>query len=204
MTAAVRALRYLRVSRTDQNVALQDDETNELITRRGWSLIDTYIDHGVSSSREKRPALDRLLRDVRHRGNVVVVWKADRLFRSLKAMVTTLDEWATIGVNFVSATEAFDRTTGQGRLLMHLTSAFAEFERNLIIERTRAGIAAAKRRNVHCGRPRVRLDDDQLRELRAGGMSVRKIAQSLHVGISTVQRRSPSQPRGPREQAQRA
>jgi DNA invertase Pin-like site-specific DNA recombinase len=104
-------------------------------------------------------------------------------------MVNTLDEWSALGIGFVSATEAFDTTTPQGKLLMHLTSAFAEFERNLIIERTKAGIAAAKRRNVHCGRPKIRLDDEHLRELRAEGMSMKKIAETLGIGASTVQRR---------------
>jgi len=72
---------------------------------------------------------------------------------------------------------------------MHLTSAFAEFERNLIVERTKAGIAAARRRGVHVGRPRARLDDAHLRELRAGGVSVRKVAELLGTSVSTVQRR---------------
>jgi len=178
------------VSRIDQNPALQDDDTAEVTARRGWKLTDTYKDHGVSGTREKRPELDRLLRDARRRRmDLVIVWKADRLFRSLKAMVTTLDEWSALGIGFVSATEAFDTTTPQGKLLMHLTSAFAEFERNLIVERTRAGIAAAKRRNVHCGRPRLRLDDGHLRELRANGVPIVKIAEMLNVGASTIQRR---------------
>jgi hypothetical protein len=101
----LRVARYLRVSRVEQNVSLQEDETAELIARRGWKLTGTYVDHGVSGSRESRPELDRLLRDAR-RGkiDVVVVWKADRLFRSLRAMVTTLDEWASLKVNFVSTT----------------------------------------------------------------------------------------------------
>lgn len=190
MTTVLRAARYLRVSKAEQDPALQDDETAELIAKRGWKVVETYTDHGVSGTREKRPALDRLLQDARRRRvDVIVVWKADRLFRSLKAMVTTLDEWSALGIGFVSATEVFDSTTPQGKLLLHLTSAFAEFERNLIVERTKAGIAAARRRGVHVGRPRVRLDQDHLRELRAGGMSVRMIAEKLNVGISTVQRR---------------
>lgn len=108
-------------ARPTKDPALQDDETAELIANRGWKLTDTYTDHGVSGSRERRPELDRLLRDVRRRRiDVVLVWKADRLFRSLKAMVTTLDEWAALGVGFVSATEVFDSTTPQGKLLLHV------------------------------------------------------------------------------------
>jgi DNA invertase Pin-like site-specific DNA recombinase len=180
----------LRVSRVEQNIHLQDDETAELIKRRGWKLIDTYTDHGVSGTKEKRPALDRLLVDARRRRfDAVLVWRSDRLFRSLRAMILTLDEWAALGVNFVSATEPFDTTTPQGKLLMHLTSAFAEFERNLIVERTKAGLAAARRRGARLGRPRVRVDDEQLLVLKKKGLSVRDIAKALGVGSSTIQRR---------------
>lgn len=183
-------MRYLRVSRAEQDVALQDDETAELIRRRGWTLVETYTDHGVSGTRASRPALDRLIADARSgRFDAVVTWRADRLFRSLLAMVNTLDEWNALGVGFVSATEIFDSTTPQGRLLMHLTSAFAEFERSIIAERTRAGIAAARRRGARVGRPPARLDDRGLRELKASGMSVREIAATLGCGSSTVQRR---------------
>ena len=187
--AVIRCVRYLRVSRAEQNVHLQDDETAELVKRRGWKLIDTYTDHGVSGAKERRPELDRLLRDARRgRFQVVIVWKADRLFRSLKAMVTTLDEWSSLNVNFVSATELFDTTTAQGRLLMHLTSAFAEFERGIIVERTKAGMAAAIRRGVRVGREAAQLDEDRLRELRAEGWSIRKLAVEMKVGTATIQR----------------
>ena len=192
MTAArsLRVARYLRCSRAEQNVHLQDDETAEMIERRGWSLVGTYKDEGVSGTRERRPDLDRLHADARKRRfDAVVVWKADRLFRSLKNMVVTLDEWSALGVGFVSATEVFDSTTPQGRLLMHLVSAFGEFERAVIVERTRAGIAAARRRGARIGRPRVRLDDDELQRLRAEGLSVRRIAEAMGCGSSTIQRR---------------
>jgi site-specific DNA recombinase len=140
-TKALRVARYLRCSRAEQNVHLQDDETKELIAKRGWTCVGTYTDEGVSGTRERRPQLDRLLADVRRgKVDVVLVWKADRLFRSLKNMVVTLDEWNALNVGFTSATEVFDSTTPQGRLLMHLTSAFAEFERSIIVERTKAAV----------------------------------------------------------------
>ena len=190
MGTTVRVARYLRVSRAEQNVHLQEDETKELATRREWTITETYTDHGVSGIRDRRPQLDRLLADARKRKfDVVLVWKADRLFRSLRNMVITLDEWSAVGIGFVSATEVFDSTTPQGRLLMHLTSAFAEFERSVIVERTKAGIAAARRRGARIGRPRVRVDDDELRGLKEKGLSVREIAKTLNVGSSTVQRR---------------
>jgi DNA invertase Pin-like site-specific DNA recombinase len=193
MNGRRRVARYLRVSRSKQDVGLQDDETAELIRRRGWTLVETYVDHGVSGAQTSRPALDRLREDARDGGfDAVVTWRADRLFRSLGAMISTLDEWHELGVDFVSVTEIFDTTTAQGRLLMHLTSAFAEFERSLIAERTRAGIAAARRRGARLGRPPARIDDRGLRDLKAQGLSIRQIAATIGCGSSTVQRRMSS------------
>lgn len=186
----LRIARYLRVSRADQTLALQDDETIEFAKRRGWNIVKTYTDHGVSGSRERRPDLDRLMADARRgRFDAVLVWKADRLFRSLKAMVTTLDEWNATGVGFTSATEVFDTTTPQGKLLLHVVSAFGEFERGVLIERTKAGMQAARRRGVRVGRPPAPLDVDRLHEMRVEGYSVREIAVALGVGSSTVVRR---------------
>lgn len=182
-----RAARYLRVSRSDQRENLQADETEQLIERREWELIETYVDHGVSGSRERRPDLDRLLADARKRRfDVLVVWRSDRLFRSLRHMVNTLAELDAIGVHFVSASEVFDTTTPQGKLLLHLVAAFSEFERNTLIERTRAGMAAAKRRGVRLGRPQVELDLGKARQLRQAGLSYRQIADQLGVGLGTV------------------
>lgn len=185
----MRCARYLRVSKLDQNPALQDDETKEFISRRGWKLTGTYIDHGISGSREKRPELDRLLQDAkRGKFDVLLVWKSDRLFRSLRHMVTTLDDLASLKVGFVSVTEPFDSTTPSGRLLVHLVSAMAEFERSIMIERTRAGIQAAKKRGARVGRPRVRVDLDRAYDLRERGKTLREVADELGVGVATLHR----------------
>jgi DNA invertase Pin-like site-specific DNA recombinase len=185
-----KAARYLRVSRADQDPRLQADETEHLIERRGWKCVDSFVDHGVSGSRERRPELDRLLNEARlGRFQILVVYRSDRLFRSLRNMVVTLDELAAFGVDFVSVTEpTLDTTTPQGRLVFHLTSAFAEFERSLLIERTRDGLAAARRRGSRIGRPRVHVDLERALELRAQGESLRSIARELRVGASTVAR----------------
>src|SRR5580658_3287338 len=185
----IRVARYLRVSRHDQDTALQADETGAFVRARGWKLIETYNDHGISGSRDRRPALDRMLADARRRKfDLVLVYKADRLFRSLRHMVTTLDELAALGVGFVSVTEPFDTSTPSGKLLLHIVSAMAEFERSLLIERVKSGVAAARRRGARLGRPRARLDTDRLRELRSQGLSIRKIAETLKVGSSPIQR----------------
>jgi DNA invertase Pin-like site-specific DNA recombinase len=185
----IRAAAYHRVSRSDQNPQLQIDEVAELVERRGWALAKSYTDEGISGSRDRRPELDRLMVDARRRKfDLLVVWRADRLFRSLKHMVTTLDELAALGVGFVSVTEPFDTSTPSGRLLLHLVSAMAEFERSILIERTKAGLAAAIRRGVKVGRPRARVDLDRVRELREAGKTYRQIAVELGIGPGTIYR----------------
>jgi DNA invertase Pin-like site-specific DNA recombinase len=185
----VRVARYHRVSRIDQDPALQDDATADIIERRGWTLVETYVDHGVSGSRERRPGLDKMLADARRRRfDVVLVYRADRLFRSLRHMVVTLDDLSSLGIGFVSASEPFDTTTPTGRLLLHIVSAMGEFERGLLIERTRAGMAAARRRGAQIGRPRVRVDMDRALELRQQGMSVRAAAKEMGIGAATLHR----------------
>jgi DNA invertase Pin-like site-specific DNA recombinase len=186
---ALRVARYLRVSRHDQDTALQDDETSTFVKNRGWKLVETYKDHGISGAKDRRPSLDKLLADARKRKfDALIVYKADRLFRSLRHMVLTLDEFTALGIAFVSTTEPFDTSTPSGKLLLHIVSAMAEFERSLLIERVKSGVAAARRRGARLGRPQARLDMDRLRELRGQGLSVRKIAEHLGVGSSTVQR----------------
>lgn len=183
----IRVARYIRVSRSDQRPELQADETAQTIERRGWTLADTYLDQGFSGSRDRRPELDRMLADARRgKFNLLLVWRADRLFRSLRHMVATLDELAALGIDFASVTEPFDTTTPQGRLLLHLVAAFAEFEKGVLVERTRAGIAAARRRGARIGRPPVHVDVARALSLRASGRSLREVARVLGVGAATV------------------
>lgn len=184
-----RVARYIRVSRSDQRPALQSDETAQFVDRRGWVLVDTFVDEGVSGAKANRPALDRLLAAARRREfDILLVWRSDRLFRSLRHMLNTLAELAALGIEFVSATEQLDTTTPQGQFLVQIVGAFSEFERGLLRERTKAGIAAARRRGAHVGRPRVDVDVDKMLALRASGMSVRRIGKELKVGASTVHR----------------
>lgn len=182
--------RYLRVSRTDQKTDLQGDETADFIDRRGWTLVDTFTDEGISGSRDRRPGLDAMMKAARRRRfDILVVWRSDRLFRSLKHMVNTLEELTALGIDFVSVTEPFDTTTPQGRLLLHLVSAFAEFERQVLIDRVRSGLAAARRRGRIGGRPKVRVDIDKAVKLRAVGKTIPQVAKELGVSVATVKRR---------------
>jgi site-specific DNA recombinase len=125
-----RVVRYIRVSRSDQKPGLQADESLELIKNRGWNLTETFIDQGFSGAKDRRPALDQMMGAARRRSfDILVVWRADRLFRSLRHMINALAELEALGIAFVSVTEPFDTTTPQGRLLVHLVASFAEFER---------------------------------------------------------------------------
>lgn len=188
-TKPLRVARYLRVSKHDQDPALQENETTDLIERRGWQLVGSYTDHGVSGSREKRPELDRMLVDARKkRFDAIVVYRADRLFRSLKHMVVTLDELSALGIEFVSASEVFDTTTPQGKLLLHLVAAFAEFERGVLIERTKAGVEAARKKGKRLGRPPAQVNVATARGMLAGGISLRRAAKQLGIGVATLSR----------------
>lgn len=188
-TKGLRIAIYERVSRTHQDSALQDDEVKAFAERRNWKIVETYLDHGVSGARDRRPGLDRLLADAKkHNFDAVVVFRADRMARSLKHLVTVLDDLAAHGVGFVSITEPFDTTSPSGRLLLQIVGAMAEFERSLIIERTRAGVAAARRRGVRVGRPKKHVDVDRALELRAEGRSLEAIAKALSVSAATVHR----------------
>jgi DNA invertase Pin-like site-specific DNA recombinase len=189
-TTVKNAAIYLRVSRADQSSALQADETAELVTRRSWTLSRTYSDEGLSGATTKRPGFQQLLQDARRRRfDVLVVWRADRLFRSLRELVVTMHELEGLGIGFVSVTEPFDTTTPSGRLLLQLVGAFAEFERQVLIERTRSGLAAAKRRGKQLGRPPRAFNVDRALELRQRGRSIRAIASELGVPIATIHRR---------------
>ncbi len=184
-----RAAIYARVSRADQRSALQRDEAFELIHRRGWELVETFGDDGASGASSARPQLRELLEAAkRRRFDVLVVWRTDRLFRSLRELLNTLAELDALGVGFVSVTEPFDSTTPTGRLMMQIVGAFAEFERQAMIERTRAGMAAARARGARIGRPRRELDLDRARALRANSTTWEAISRELGVGQRTIRR----------------
>ncbi|MCP3877275.1 MAG: recombinase family protein [Sulfitobacter sp.] len=138
-------LGYARVSTLEQDEALQIDALNEA----GCSKL--FVDH-ASGSLDERSELARLL-DYARDGDTVVVWRLDRLGRSLRHLIDTMEQFAEQGVGFRSLTEAVDTTTPTGRLVFHVFGALAEFERDLIRERTQAGLAAARARGRVGGRP---------------------------------------------------
>jgi DNA invertase Pin-like site-specific DNA recombinase len=156
---------------------------------RGWAITE-YTDHGVSGARTSRPALDALLAAARARRlDVLLTTKLDRLARSTRHLVDLAAELEALGVDLVVTDQAIDTTTPAGRLMFHVLSAIAEFERDLTRERVMAGIRRARAQGRHVGRPaKYRVDPRRAQTLLAGGASLRGTARLLGVHPSAVQR----------------
>jgi len=172
---------YARVSTADQTLALQRDA----LTAAGCEKL--FTDQGISGSALKRPGLDRALAALKP-GDALIVWKLDRLGRSLSHLVNLVAKLGEQGIAFRSLSDPIDTTNAGGRLVLHMMGALAEFERSLIVERTRAGLAAAKRRGQKLGR-KPSLTADQIahaRQLVQGGESPRAVAKSFSIGRSTL------------------
>ena len=181
---------YARCSTAEQSVALQVDALGDYARARGFEVFSEYLDEGVSGARTKRPALDRLMKDAHQRKfDAVMVWKLDRLGRSLRHLLTILGELDELGVRFVSLDDAIDTSTAAGRLFMQMRGAFAEYELAQIRERTKAGVAAARRRGRRLGRPRAYLNVDRARHLLAQGRSLASVSCELGVSRRTLRRR---------------
>jgi DNA invertase Pin-like site-specific DNA recombinase len=151
----------------------------------GGNVTGEYVDVGVSGAKERRPELDRLLTECRRRRvDAVVVYRYDRFARSLRQLVNALCEFDALGIQFVSLHEGVDTSTPNGRLVFGIFASIAEFERELIRERVRSGLAAARARGKRLGRPPARVDASKIGALRAQGYGWRKIAAELGVGCA--------------------
>lgn len=192
----MRAALYLRVSTMDQDTERQERELRAVAAARGYEVVEVYCDHGISGSkgRDKRPAFDRLHKDaVRHRFDIVMAWSVDRLGRSLKDLVGFLQHLHDLNVQLYLHQQALDTTTSAGRMMFQLLGVFAEFERSMIVERVRSGLAKARAKGTKSGRPigRPRIPQRTLQQIRAdyaaGGISMRKLAKKHGVSVGTVQ-----------------
>ncbi len=183
MNDTKRAAIYVRVSTVEQDTELQESELREYCDRRGWSYT-VYKDKGQSGAKNERPALNSMLSDMRRRKfDVIVIWKLDRLARSLKQLLTVGEECRSLGVDLVSLRQNIDTTLPAGRLTFQILGAVAEFERELLRERVKAGMAQARRTGKHIGRPSLRkfqpTEIQRMRELRTNGTSIRKLAKDF-------------------------
>jgi DNA invertase Pin-like site-specific DNA recombinase len=183
----VKAGIYARVSTTDQTCENQLLELRRYTDARGWTVAKEYVDQGVSGAKERRPALDDLVRDAkRRRFDVLVVWRLDRLGRNLRHLILLLDDLQATGVAFVSLSEGIDATTPAGRLQLHVLGAIAEFERDRIRERVVAGLDRVKRQGKRLGRPERQVLESTLAPVR--GLPIREAARRLGVSAATAHR----------------
>jgi DNA invertase Pin-like site-specific DNA recombinase len=206
MMKAKRAALYVRVSTDHQSVENQVRELREVAERRGWSVVEVYRDAGISGAkgRDKRPGLDAMLKDAsRRKFDVVMAWAIDRLGRSLKDLLGTIDHLKEVGVDLYLDQQNIDTTTPTGKLLFQITGAFGEFERSMIQQRVRAGLKVVKdklardgkfiskagkvRRKL--GRPGAEPDKiERARQELAKGIGIGKVAREIGLGVGTVHR----------------
>jgi DNA invertase Pin-like site-specific DNA recombinase len=188
-----RAVLYLRVSTVDQTTANQERELREIAGRMGCEIVKVYKDHGISGAKDRngRPAFDAMCRDATKRQfDVVMAWSVDRLGRSLQDLIGFLSELHALGVDLFLHQQGLDTTTPAGKAMFQMMGVFAEFERAMIKERVRAGLARARAEGKRLGRPNMpKAKEDAIRAALAvpGRPGVRRIAEQFGVSPSTVQ-----------------
>lgn len=182
---------YARVSTDDQNCSLQLRELKRYARARGWKIADQYVDTGWSGAKASRPELDRLMADARTRKiDTIMVWKLDRWGRSVSNLLASLQELAGLGVRWIAVTQNIDTDENNpgGRLMLQILAAFAEYERAMIQERVKAGVAAARAKGQKWGRPKKVFHRGRAADMRAKGKSWREIARVLQVPQTTIRR----------------
>jgi len=187
-----RAAIYARVSTDQQTTENQLSELRAVARRMGWKIVEEFLDNGISGAkgREQRPAFDRMCKAaVRREFDVVMAWSVDRLGRSLRHLVDFLGEIHAKGVDLYLHQQGIDSTTPAGKALFQMCGVFAEFERAMIQERVKAGLARARAQGRKLGRPRVGPAVERaIHKARAKGRGIKKIAREVGVGVGTVQR----------------
>jgi len=189
MKSVSRIALYARVSTlVGQNPEMQLRELREYCERRNFKIGEEYVDKGISGSRERRPALDRLMVDCRKRlVDAVVVYRYDRFARSLRQLVNALEEFRSLGIDFISLHEGVDTSTPNGRLVFGIFASIAEFERELIRDRVRSGLSSARAKGKRLGRPRSAVDIARIAALlRASGASWRTISHEMGLAVGTL------------------
>ena len=183
-----KAVLYMRVSSLDQHPETQLLDLQQMAAQRGYEVVKQYTDR-ISGAKARRPGLDELMHDAR-RGNfdVVLVWASDRIARSVKHFLEVLDELNRLNIEFVSFREQIDTGGPLGRAIVVIIGAIAELERNLIIERVRAGMRRAKLEGRPIGRQPLDLDREAIRRDRRLGQSLGKIAREHGISRATVHR----------------
>lgn len=180
---------YCRVSTGEQTVENQKRDLLRYCQTRKWDIVKIFEDTGISGAISARPALDDLMRQARkHRFETVLVWKFDRFARSTQHLLSALQEFQSLGIDFVSFGEGVDTSTPMGRMIFTFLGGISEFELSILKDRVRSGIARAKSEGVRCGRPPLSIDTADIVRLRQEGKSLRQIAKAMGIGCGTVHR----------------
>src|SRR5208283_1346972 len=186
----MRAAIYARVSTKEQSCEMQMRDLRAYCAARGFTIIREYIDIGQSGAKDSRPELNELMADARKRKfDSIVVWRFDRFARSTKHLLLALEEFRSLGVQFISYQENIDTSSPLGQALFTIVSAVAQLERDLIRERVSAGVRNARAKGKKFGRPRVQVDRERILQLKAQGHSLRQIAAMLGIAYGTVRAR---------------
>ena len=182
-----RAALYVRVSTVDQHPQNQLHDLHQFASQRGFQIVQEYVDHGFCGARARRPELDRMMEDARrHKFDVLMVWSIDRLARSTKHLLQTLDELSGFGIQFLSQREAIDTEGPLGRAIIVIVSAMAELERCVIIERVRAGMRRAKLEGRRIGRAPLQVNRALLLRDRERGLSLNQLAKAHGISKASV------------------
>ena len=199
-----RAALYMRVSTLDQHPETQRYDLRQMAQQRGYRIVEEFTDT-ISGAKAKRPGLDQMMRDARRgRFDVVLVWASDRIARSVKHFLDVLDELNRLNIEFISFREQIDTGGPLGRAVVVIIGAIAELERNLIIERVRAGMRRARLEGRHIGRQPLDLDHAAILRDRQQGQSLGQLAKSYRISRTTVARiLARSDPPVPKGSAQR-
>lgn len=201
---ATRCAIYCRVSTDAQNTENQKRDLLRYCESRGWEIVETFEDVGISGAKDDRPGLNALMKAARQKKfGAVVVWKFDRFARSTQHLLRALEEFHALDVDFVSYSEGIDTSTPMGKMIFTFLGAIAEFERSLIQERVKAGISRKRAENPTgaWGRPRRAIDVPRALELRAQGLGYKQIAKALGVPRTTLYRTLSAIPQSPLAQS---
>ncbi len=181
---------YARVSTGEQDPEVQLQALRAHVAQRGWRIVEEFVDHGYSGAKDRRPALDRLMKQAWSGGfQAVLVWRFDRFARSVKHLMTALESFRALKIDFISLQEQFDTSTPIGHAMFTIIGAMAQLERDIIRERVKAGLERARARGVRLGRPVASARPDEVAILKQQGLSLQEIAKRLHCSRATVKRR---------------